>query len=85
MNEIVWTDNTNLNSIRVWGIIILIYTASFGAYGQSNRQLETLRAYRAENEHLLLPIDSDITANTFISSLFGTSLSRPRLFCLPER
>lgn len=46
---------------------LLIFTV-FGGYGQSARQTETLRAYRTETEHLLMPINNKVTQTNLLAA-----------------
>ncbi len=69
MKKIACYHTANINSIRVWGIVIFIYLASFYVYGQSRiNYAETIRAYRSEIEHWLLPTSSDVTQTPYLAA-----------------
>jgi len=53
---------------KVLGIAFLIFIDLFNGYGQSTRQLETLRAYRSEIEHLLLPANNNATQTSLLAA-----------------
>ncbi len=60
---------TPVNSIRLCGIVFLFYVAAFGGYGQSRiNYAETLRVYRSEIEHWLLPTNSEVNQTPYLAA-----------------
>jgi len=60
--------NSNANSLIVWGIVVITMASAYAGYGQSTRQSETLRAYRTEIEHLLLPANNHLTQTNVVAA-----------------
>lgn len=71
MKTLHWFPKAKFNSLRVWGILLLIFAVSFVGHGQSGnqRRVDVLRLYRTEIEHWLLPSKRD-TANTKLLAAF---------------
>lgn len=58
-----------LFSTKLLGIVFLIFIAAFDGYGQSRiNYAETMRVYRSEIEHWLLPTNSDVTQTPFLAA-----------------